>query len=137
MLPWSWISNPYEEIVVFWDLNKDFVSLWAVWLFLLNITFSVSILKSFDLNLTLFFNKTSSLFKKLPCLAVIYIFSDLLLIANLGSVISILGKLLSKTLNSELLKLIFLEKMIIKNNINIDAPKKNIIFLFIYKKNSN
>ena len=60
------IKNPSEVIVAFFDLNIDFVLLFAVCLSLLKITFSVSILKSFDLNLTFSFNKTSSLFMKLP-----------------------------------------------------------------------
>ena len=58
----------------FSDLNIDLVLLCAVWSVLLKITFSVSILKSFDLNLTLFSSKISSLFKKLPSFAVIKIF---------------------------------------------------------------
>ena len=68
------MSKPSEEIEVFSDLNIDLVLLCAVWSVLLKITFSVSILKSFDLNLTLFSSKISSLFKKLPSFAVIKIF---------------------------------------------------------------
>ena len=69
--PLSYILNPSEKILVFSDLNNDFVWLFAVCLFLLKITFSVSILKSLDLNLTFLFNKISSLFIKFPSLAVI------------------------------------------------------------------
>ena len=85
----------------------------AVCLFLSKITLLVSILKSFDLNLTFSCNKILSLFKKLPSFAVMKIFFDSLLIANLGSAISTLDKFLSMLLSSILICVNCLKKIIV------------------------
>ena len=76
LFPSSMILNPSEDIVVFFDLNKDFSSLKAVCFFLSKVTLSDNKLKLSDLNFTFFLKSILSFFKKLPSLAVTKIFSN-------------------------------------------------------------
>ena len=122
---------------MFFEVNNDLLSLFAVCLFLLKITLFVSMLNSLDLNRTLSCNKISFLFRKLPSLAVIKIFFDSLLIANFGSYISAFDKFNLEVFKSTLPIVICLYTIIIQKNNTIQAPIRIIKFLFIYKKKFN
>ena len=93
-------------MLVFTALKSEFVLLFAVCSFLLKITLSVSMLKSFDLKRTFLFNSILLLSKKFPSLAVINIFFFSLFIANFGCSISTLGIFFLNTSEFTLIRLI-------------------------------
>ena len=88
ILPFSIISKPIESIEAFFEINLDLSLLDAINFFLLKMTLLPYILNLFDLKITFFFNIISSSVKKFPSFAVTEIFCLLLLIENLGRVIS-------------------------------------------------
>ena len=82
------ISKPFESIIVLFEKNLEFLLLNAVSCSLSKNTSEDSILNFFDLKVTLFFKRTLFSSIKFPSLALIEIFSLLLLIVNFGSIIS-------------------------------------------------